>query len=357
MTSSLSLKPDFEEAKQRWLAFWEQEIIDRPCCVITTPRADAGQVPPAPPYMAGAREDLRSVAEQVLARAETLWWGGEAMPAYTPSFGPDMFAAWLGADLQFDKENYGTNWVVPCIENWQTDLPITLDSENPWWQRMLAFCRTLADVFNGRMLVAHLDLHSNMDALSAMRSPEQLCLDMMDVPEMIDDAVANVSALYSVVYDGLYDAGNMGAFGTAGWVPAYHPERTNTIQCDFAALIGPSHFKRFVMPALEAEAAYLKHTVYHYDGPECLVHLDDICSIPGLDCIQWTTGVRNKSFIEWMDLLKSIQAKGVSLWVPCNPESIKIFHRELEPNKLFYCCSAKNQAEGEAVLTWLKDNT
>jgi len=356
MAVSLEFKPDFEEAKQHWLAFWEQEIIDRPCCLMRTPRAG---VEPAPgvPYMAGAREDFDEIVERVVAYAATVWWGGDAMPSYTPSFGPDMLSAWLGAELEFDKDGYGTNWVVACIEDWEESLPLALDPDNYWWRRMLDFCDALSAAFEGKMLVAHLDLHGNMDALSALRTPARLCMDMMDIPETIDRALANVSDLYQPIYDALYEAGRMGRYGTCGWVPAYHPVRTNTIQCDFAALIGPEHFRRFVLPALEQEAAHLGHCVYHYDGPECLVHLDDICSIPGLDCIQWTTGARNKDFIEWMDLLKEIQAKGTSLWVPCNTENIRIFHRELKHNMVFYDCHAPNQKAGEETLKWLVDNT
>ena len=357
MSSPLAFKPNYDEASERWLAFWEHELIDRPCCVITAGKENVGPLPPAPPYMSGAREEFGPIIDALLARAEATWWGGEAMPNYTPSFGPDMFSAWLGADLEFDKENYGTNWVVPTINDWATDLPLAVAEDSPWWQRMLAFCKALGDAFEGKMLVAHLDLHSNMDALSALRTPEKLCMDMMDVPELITRAMDNVADLYETIYDGLYNAAGMGRCGTTGWVPAFHPEKTNTIQCDFAALIGPHHFRQFVAPALEREAAYLKHTVYHYDGPECLVHLDQICAVPGLDCIQWTTGARNRGFIEWMDLLKEIQSKGVAVWVPCNTESIKIFHRELDPRLLFYVCSASSQAEGEATLKWLKDNT
>jgi 5-methyltetrahydrofolate--homocysteine methyltransferase len=357
MGTGLEFKPDFEQAKARWLAFWDKEIIDRPCCVITAPKDPSKPMPPGPPYMAGAREEFGPIVRQIVENAAATWWGGEAMPCYSPSFGPDMFGTWLGGDLQFDKTDYGTNWVVPCITDWSRDLPLRLDPNNIWWRRMLDFCAALAEGFDGKMLVAHVDLHSNMDALSAMRSPEQLCLDMMDVPETIDRAMRDARALYQVIYDGIYQAGRMDHRGTLGWVPAYHPEKTNTIQCDFAALIGPQHFRRFVVPALAEEAAYLKHTVYHYDGPECLVHLDDVCSIPGLDCIQWTTGARNKGFMDWMDLLKRIQSKGVSLWVPCDPQSIKIFHRELQPNLLFYHCSASSPAEGEAVLQWLADHT
>jgi 5-methyltetrahydrofolate--homocysteine methyltransferase len=307
--------------------------------------------------MAGAREDFGPVIDALLARAESTWYGGEAMPAYTPSFGPDMFAAWLGADLEFEKEHYGTNWVVPTITDWATDLPLELAENSHWWQRMLAFCQALGDAFAGKMLVAHLDLHSNMDALSALRTPAMLCMDMMDCPDLVERAVKQAADLYEPIYDALYQAAGMGRCGTQGWVPAYHPEKTNTIQCDFAALIGPEHFRRFVMPCLQREAAYLKHTVYHLDGPECLVHLDDLCSIPGLDCIQWVCGARNEPFIEWMDLLKTIQNKGVAVWVPCNTDTIKIFHRELDPRLLFYVCSARTQAEGEETLRWLVSNT
>lgn len=357
MDSPLAFKPDFAEAKERWLAFWEHELIDRPCCLVTAPKADAGKLPPNPPYLAGARDAFGPVIDALLARAEGTWFGGEAMPSYTPSFGPDMFAAWLGANLEFDKDNYGTNWVAARVKDWTREPPLALAEDNHWWKRMLAFCRALANAFQDKMLVAHLDLHSNMDALSALRSPQNLCLDLLDVPERIEQAMREVTPLYPVIYDALYEAGNMGRHGTLGWVPAYHPVKTNTIQCDFAALVGPEHFRRFVMPALAAEAAYLGHTVYHLDGPECLVHLDDLCSIPGLDCIQWVSGARNKPFVEWMDLLKRIQSKGVAVWIPCNADSIKVFHRELDPSLLFYVCSVRSQAEGEGVLRWLASNT
>ena len=356
MTPSLEYKPDLARAAEYWLAFWEQEIVDRPCCLMRAPRQD---VPPVPglPYMAGAHGDLREVAERAVAQAETVWWGGDAVPYYTPSFGPDMVAAWLGAELEFGEGDYGTNWVVACVDDWDEALPLRLDQENVWWRRMLEFCQILAELSEGKMLISHLDMHSNMDALSALRSPERLCLDMMDMPATIDRAMRSAREIYAPIYEGLYKAASMHRYGTCGWIPAYHPERTNTVQCDFAALIGPEHFRRFVVPALEEEAAYLGHCVYHFDGPECLAHLDDICSVPGLDCIQWTTGARNRPFIEWLDLLKEIQAKGVSVWVPCNTETIKVFHSELQHDKLFYDCHAPSREEGEKALEWLVRNT
>ena len=353
----LELKPDFVEARARWEAFWNHEIIDRPCCVIRAPLNDGQQLPLWPPYMAGARENLHAVAEQVLEAASAIWYGGEAIPCYTPSFGPDMFAAWLGAELEFPEENFGTSWAVPCIDDWETALPLKLREDNYWWQRMLEFCRVLAEVFRGKMLVAHLDLHSNMDALLALRGGDKLCIDLIETPELIDRAMADVRALYRPIYNALFHARGMDGVGTLGWVAAYHPARTNTIQCDFAALIGPRQFRRWALPALEEEASFLGHCVYHLDGPECLVHLNDLCAIPGLDCIQWVHGARNKPFIEWMDLLKEIQAHGVAVWIPCTPEEIPAYHKELKPNLLFYECWAPSRKAGERTLEWLRRNT
>lgn len=354
--TSLEFKPDYEEAVQHWLAFWHQDLIDRPCCLMRAPREGVEWVA-GPRYLAGAREDFGPVIEQVVAHLSSIYWGGDAIPNYTPSFGPDQMAAWLGAELHFPEEDVGTNWVLPCIDDWETALPLTLDPNNYWWRRMLDFCAALAEALEGKAIVSHLDLHSNMDTLLAMRGGACLCMDLIDIPEIIDRAMADVRRLYAPIYDALYRAGHMGSTGTCGWVPAYHPVRTNTIQCDFAALIGPEHFRRWALPALEEEAAYLGHCVYHLDGPECLVHLKDLCTIPGLDCIQWTTGARNKPFIEWMDLLLEIQAKGTSLWVPCNTQEIKVYHRELKPNMVFYDCWASSEKEAEETLQWLVDNT
>jgi len=353
---SLEFKPDYEDAVRHWLAFWEGEVLDRPCCVIRAPREDVEPVP-APPYMAEARGDFGPVIEQILAHAATVWWGGDAIPYHTPSFGPDMMAAWLGAELAFDEAEYGTSWAVPCIEDWDEFLPFRLDPDNYWWRRMLDFCAALAEAAEGKMIVAHLDLHSNMDTLLAMRSGEKLCMDLIDCPETIDRAMQSVRRLYRPIYDAIYKAARMDETGTGGWVPAYHPVRTNTIQCDFAALIGPEQFRRFARPALEEEAEFLGHCVYHYDGPDALVHFDEVCSIERIDCIQWVPGTGQKPFIEWMDLLKNFQARGKSVWAPCDVETIKVFHRELDPSKVFYQCYAPSRQAGEEVLRWLVKNT
>ena len=348
------LKPDLEETQERWLAFWEHELIDRPCCILTAPR-DGVETTKAPPYMAGAQGAFGPVAEQALAWGRSVYWAGEAIPSYTPSFGPDMFAAWLGSELMFEEEGHGNSWAMPCIDDWEEVLPIRLDVHNYWWRRMQDFCRALAAGLQGEMVVSHVDMHSNLDALLAMRGGMRLCMDLMDIPETIDRAMADVRTMYQLIDEGLRQAGRMEH--AMGWMPVYHPERTNAIQCDFGALIGPHHFRRWAIPAMEEEARHLGHSIMHYDGPEMLVHLDDLCAIKGLDCIQWQPGAGNKPFVEWMDLLKEIQSKGVAVYVSCSAQQIPAYHQELKPELVCYRCSARSQQEADETLRWLKTNT
>lgn len=352
----LAYKPNFAEAVTRMTAFWQGEIIDRPACGITAP-LPGKQGLPGGFYMEGAREDLDPIVERIVHNAGCTWYGGEAMPAYTPSFGPDMFAAWMGADLRWSDSGEGTSWVVEFVEDWEAAFPLRIETEGKWWQRMVEFCAKLGEAAKGKMLVAHLDLHSNADALSAIRTPARLCMDFYDYPYLIDKAMQQVRGLYPFVYESLYQAAQMHLSGTQGWVPMYHPGRTNTIQCDFLALIGPELSRKYVIPALEEETQYLDACVYHYDGPECLVHLDDILSLERLYVIQWTRGARNKRDIEWMDLFKRIQAAGKGLYLGTNPEELKVYMKELRPEGVYYHIGVRSPEEGERVLEWMVENT
>lgn len=349
-------KPDFEETRNRWRAFWAGEIIDRPCVRIVSPRQGA-QPHPHPPAVHIHTTDYRSIAEEFDEWASTMWFGGEAVPAFMPNFGPDQFAAFFGSQLAYSSESSDTTWAVPSIENWAA-ADICFDSpRGQWWDRMLEFLSAIADVGRFRFLAAVPDIHSNLDCLAAMRGPQRLCEDLIDAPEAVDRAMRNVRRAFPTVYDAIYAAGEMEASGTTSWLPYYCDGRFSVLQCDFICMISPSHFRRWALPALEEEAAFLDHSVYHLDGPDALVHLDDILSIKAVDGIQWVPGEGNPPPIEWPDLLRRIQSAGKGLYLGASPEQVKVFHRMLRPERVFYDVWGASQSEGEELLTWLVANT
>jgi hypothetical protein len=222
---------------------------------------------------------------------------------------------------------------------------------------MLELCRKAGERGKGKFLVGVLDLHSNLDWLAAIRDPIKLCLDLLDAPEQVHRAMANVRQLYPQVYKALYEAGNMKGRGTCGWLPYFCEGRFATTQCDFCCLLSPAQFNQFALPALEEECDFLEHSVYHYDGPVALQHFDAIMGIKSLDGIQWTPTAGGKPMIEWMDLLKRFQAAGKNVFVGCTAEELKVFHRELKPNLVFYSVGVGSQREADELLTWLERNT
>ena len=109
--------------------------------------------------------------------------------------------------------------------------------------------------------------------------------------------------------------------------------------------------------ALEEESSYLDHAVYHYDGPDALVHLRDVLSIPGIRAIQWVPGSGNPPPIEWMDLLKQMQKAGKGLYLGGSPDEIKVCHRNLRPEHVMYDTWVSSPKEAEDLLAWLRANT
>ena len=61
----------------------------------------------------------------------------------------------------------------------------------------------------------------------------------------------------------------MAQTGACGWVTAYHPVRTNTIQCDYAALIGPEHFRE-MLAGFRAVDEHFRNTPYEHNVPALL---------------------------------------------------------------------------------------
>ncbi len=352
----LAFKPDLEEALERWRAFWNKEIIGRPCVAVTAPREGVKQVP-GPPWQIPPDADFDRHLDQAEAAMACRYYGGEAMPFFQPSFGPDQAAAFLGARLEWSEDSASTSWSVPFVESWEEALPLRLDPENHAWQRMLELYRKAGERGQGKFLVGILDFHSNFDWLAAIRGPDRLCMDLLDCPDLVHRAMADVRGLYPEVYNAIYEAGSMAGRGTIGWLPYYSEGRYATVQCDFACLLSPAQFKEFALPALEEECCFLDHSVYHYDGPVALHHFDAITSIAALDGIQWTPGAGSKPMIEWVDLLKRFQERGKNVFVGCTAEELKVFHRELKPNLVFYSVSVGSEREADELLGWLERNT
>jgi len=350
----LEFKPDLEDAARRWEAFYAGEIIDRPVVCVTAPPENHDQVGPIS-YRQKVFGDIGAIIDRTLVAAEATFFAGEAVPVFHPSFGPDEVAAFTGAELTWSDDSPNTNWSKPCVDNWHRALPVRLQHDNPLWQRMLELCRRAAERMAGKMLIASLDLHTNMDLLAAIRGPERLCTDLIDQPETIDRAMADARAVFRELWHGVGSAARMDEHGYAAGM--YSMEGAAVLQCDFSCMISPQMFRRWVLPALEEEAEIVRHARYHWDGPGALVHINDLLASKGLHTLSYVPGAGHGSHFDHLELLKRIQAGGKAVEVHGSPEQIKAMHRELVPEKVFYNTQVATRTEADELLRWFVKNT
>jgi len=358
-------KPDAEQAMQRLEAWWHQEIIDRPCIQITAPRAEQWwQVEhiPVPPMPATWEEYWTNLDYRVAAQAEGMrrtYFGGEALPVFSGNLGPDLFACFFGAQPTFNSPE--TTWVAPIIEDWDHAPDLTLDPSNRWLQLQLEFMRRGKEAAQGRWLMGMPDTHSNADGLAALRGQAPLAMDFYDHPAEVKAALDRILTACMQAYDLYFEILEPDKAGgsTSDWAKIWGSGRTSIIQCDYLAFVSPRIAEEFIMPHLAAEARALDHCVYHLDGPECLPHLDLLLEIKEIQAIQWVPGDGHRSLLQWIPMLKRIQAAGKSIQLaPTWPHEIPTLLQELRPEGLLFNCHVAEELEAKEIIArlpgWMK---
>lgn len=339
-------KENRAETELAFERFWAGDFIGRPLLAVTAPRCkDVKCVP----YMAGAKEkDYDKVFRDFHTYAKNIYWAGESMPAFECTFGPDQFAAFFGGKITYG--NYGTSWIEPFLR--EMDQPMELDlRDDGYLAEMCRFIEKGVQSSQGEFLINMLDLHSNIDALSAARGPQNFMLDLYDAPEAVLKQTERINQGYKKVFEAVSNAGKMQQNGYYGWAPTYSKEKFSVVQCDASCMMGREMFRKFALPSIEFEVSQLKHCVYHYDGKEALGHLDDILAIPGIDVIQWVPGAGQPRTLEWMDLLKKIQSAGKGLWIyDWTADEIIAKCKELKPEKLIFSLTVETPEEADRLI-------
>ncbi len=357
---TLSTKPDLAEAFARWEHFWRGECYKRPPVAASVRRRDApatdlGDLALRYYYAVhGMWEERLALIDRWI---EQVCFPAEMIPCVSPDFGPDQWAAFFGAELQFSEDSRATNWVAPIIEDWQAALPLTFDPRQPTFQKLLAYTECLAQHGEGRYLVGQIDAHSNADALSALRGPERFMMDLYDCPEHVESAMRDMRQSYQPIHAAVAKAGRMGGERGVAHYGFWHPRSFQVVQSDVICMMGPEHFRRFVLPALEEEFACHEGVYFHLDGPGALRHLDDLLAIPGHWILQWVPGDGQKPNWQWLEVLQKVQHAGKAVHVfgdGLGLEAVQSLHRVLDPALVVYSPQLPNEDEARRLLGWLE---
>ncbi len=341
-------KDDMNDAKQRLSAFWDHELVDRPCISYRYPKPDV-KFPKdcniidyfMPWYMAEHWDDIETFTNNFEGISKALYFGAEAIPRLWPNYGPGIVAAVFGVEPQYNAK-VQTVWfhrdtpideIAPLLES------AKLNRNNKWYDRLLRVTEYAAKQAGKQYAAALTDLGGVLDILQSFLGPTNLILNLKRRPEVIDRCRAIILEKLLKIYDDLQNIIERYSEGCSAWIDMWCPKRWYPVQCDFSAFLNPNWFRKFALPDIKAQIEHMDYSVYHLDGPNALPHLDDLLSIYALTGIQWVPGAGRALACsdEWMPVYKKIHAAGKStiIYVFENPEPLAHFYEVLD-NKLLF---------------------
>lgn len=338
-------KPDWEQAKERFRAWWEGEVIDRVAMAVKAPRNEPlldVPVPETPDDPRRLHADPEYLVQLWEASFSRTYFGAEAIPTRTVLVG---YAA-MGTPVTFHER---TIWSEPVIDDYATDLPIW-DTKSEAWQTVVACTNALQAAGRDRWLVSYPTVLDPTDNLSNLRGNQRLCVDFHDRPDDVRRAVDYFTGIWFRAYGELSELIEADRLGSTGWLPLWSPGKSTTIQCDFSCLVGAEMFREFVVPELRCRAQWLDNCIYHLDGPGAIHHLDTVLEIPEIKGIQWVPGEGQPGCVEWMDLLRRVQDAGKLLDISIPPGDVETALNELRPEGLFLHTSAGSVEEADALI-------
>ena len=277
----------------------------------------------------------------------------DVLPSATTDLGPGSLALFLGSQPGFAED---TVWFHPCIENEPEPEklpPLKFDENTLWWRVTEEILRHCVKLSEGKYLVTCPYLVENMDTLSSLRGAQTLCMDMIERPEWIEQKISEINEVYFSAYSRIYDIikqpDGSSAFG-AFYIWGHG--KTAKVQCDLSAMISPKMYKRFVVPALTAQCDWLDNSLYHLDGTQAMVHLDNLLEIAPLDAIEWTpqAGIETGGNKRWYDLYRRILAAGKSVQiVNVEPDEVVPLLDAVGNKGVYILIQFKDEREAELI--------
>ena len=344
---------DWARVEQAWTAWWAGEL-ERPLVMIegVEPRAglhlsnilDLG--PPASTFPLNRPAD--EVLDYYQVRLEAKRFYGDAWPKWWPNFGAGIAAGFLGSRVNDTTE---TTWFEPAGKVKIQDLDLTFDPDNAWWQRVRELTRRAVERWGDCVSVGHSDLGGNLDILASLLSTERLLFDLHDHPKEVACLASSLTRLWLRYYDELHAIIAPAGRGTTPWAAIWSPARCYMLQSDFAYMISPRMFERFVLPDLATCCEELDHAFYHLDGKGQLPHLDMLLSLERLRGIQWIPGDGQPSPEGWLPVLQRIRDAGKLCQLYVTPAGARTIAREVGGRGFaFYIDQPMSRAEVEGFL-------
>lgn len=342
---------DFEKIDRRYEDFWNLENHDLPILQITArdPKYSAKEIK-EPSTMEDYWFDMDYL---FAARRESMnrtYYAGDSYPRTFPNLGPDVFGGLFGCPMSFDRRTAWAGHLDTPIRELSLLNP---DQNGRWWKQTMEMTRLMVEDAKGDYIVGMTDIHPGLDALVAIRGPEQLCLDLLEEPEevlrLLEEIFPTLEAYFSQQFKIISDKQK----GCTNWLGLYHPKRWYVSSCDFITLISDAMLRKFCLPGLRREINFYENSIFHLDGMDAFRHLDALLEIENLHGIQLVYGAGQPGVLHWIPLLQKIQGAGKSIHVSVNAAEIPSLIPHLRPEGLCIAAGCETPEQAEELISFV----
>lgn len=337
-----------EAARRHWRRFWQrQNALPIVSIVLPRPGVEA-QEPPRYLEAFGGGASFRAVADKVARWYETHLFLEDAVPYYNLSFGADDFAAYLGAELELSADGT-TSWArhtLPTLRHAR----IAFDPNGKWWQRTAEFYRVLRATLGDSVMISAPTLSAGLDALAGLYGGTELLYALVDEPDMVHDALAQVNAAYTAIIGAVRELFEYDKYGSITRHGMYIDGCVGVPQSDFSYMISGEHFREFALPCIAHEIAALDYAEYHLDGPGNLRHLEALCAIDKLHTVQWVAGAGEPARQDWTWLYRKIIDLGKAVILGGSASAVLSMQSELRTSQAYYQVSVSNADEAREFI-------
>lgn len=351
----------WERSRERYEAFWNGEVLDRPLLRVTSRRSEA--VPPA-----GARRscpravspeerfqwamDPEFVIPNLTRQIERNYYAGDAFPLVFPvrTSLPAIQAAYLGGKYWIADD--GVGWCDPIIKEWDARPKLVADPENIWWRCTRQLLEAGIEALAGRAVIGIPDIEGGGQILASLRGTEPLAMDLLDHPQEIHRALEEIDRTWRYYWQECNAILLRQQAGYADWLGLWSARPAVTVECDFSIMISAEMFTTFFRPSLLRQTSWVERTIYHLDGAGAIRHLDTLLAIEALTGIQWMpgTGPGVAPMLTWLPLLKRIQDAGKRLVIGCLPEEVEPLLTALHPRGICVDTRTRTPAEADELV-------
>jgi hypothetical protein len=278
----------------------------------------------------------------------------QAITAYSPAFGMPWVEAIAGCRVVAQP---GSLWAEPLFENYDDRPPFSFSIDAPWMRCLLQFTRAMVKAADGRYPVALPQMRGPLDTLAAMRTPARLCLDVIDTPDQVTQALAELAELWIEIASAVLREIPPFWGGWCSRMKMWAPGPAVTPQNDVSTLFSPAAYRRLAFGFDRQIFAAFPYHSFHMHSTEYR-HIRTLLEAEDLTAIQLTLDheAGGPPFEVMLEQASQILAKKPLLLAALDTQTAETCLERLPPAGLAVMVAANTPEIPDELKLWLKEH-